>query len=295
MENTGKWFVWLKLCVLAVALALAAFCGAAVCAHAEAMEGSRLIGLFMTTDDLAPLVGDDGVLWAAVHPGTDASETEYSFGGVRGLCFIGSIGRDEQGQDVVISDVDEGISKADLNFADESFIQMNGTILFVPGPEEVNFYYNPVLEAQDGRVFTVPGDPMTVDASMGLPGAAVGQTLRDERKHAEDGVEVTDVTEVSMEIKTVREPLQITLLQFNDGHELLKSETCAPDSVPEELAMLEETDYLLVETRERTADGDVFTRREVLGREEDLLNTLLCREDRICVQRYHEIVWPAAR
>ena len=132
---------------------------------------------------------------------------------------------------------------------------------------------------------------MVVDASMSQPGAAVGQTLRDERRHVVNGVEITDVTVVSLEIQAVRAPVQVTLLQFNEAHELLKADTCAPDAVPEELVLLKDTDYLLVETRERTAEGAFYSRRAVFGREEDYLNTLFCREDGICQQRYHEIIW----
>lgn len=289
--DLGKRFAKLTCSILAAVLILAISGGTGSRARAGSTEGTRLIGLFMTTRDLSPYVGEDGVLWASIHPGTDPSETEYRFEGIDGLRFICYTDRDKNGEPAIISNIDEGISRADLELEDESSVQMSGTILFVPGPDETCFFYNPVLKAQDGSVFAVPGDPMAVDASMSLPDAAVGQTLRDERKHTEHGAEVTDVTNVSMEIGIRREPLRITLLQFSDAHALLKAEEYAPGTVPEEIVLPEGTEYLLVETRERTADGALFDRREVIGREDDGLYTLSCREDGICIQHYHEIVW----
>ena len=283
-----KWLAALVCCALAI---IATPNGASLCASAESMEGSRLIGLYMTTHDLSSLVGDDGVVWAVTRQGTNTDETEYCFDGARGLRFICDIDEDENGESSIVSNVDDGICQADFQFEDERTVEMRGTILFVPGAEETCFFYNPVMKSQDGRVFVMPGEPMVVDASMSQPGAAVGQTLRDERRHVVNGAEITDVTVVSLEIQAVRAPVQVTLLQFNEAHELLKADTYAPDAVPEELVLLKEADYLLVETRERTAEGAFYSRRAVFGREEDYLNTLFCREDGICQQRYHEIIW----
>ena len=132
---------------------------------------------------------------------------------------------------------------------------------------------------------------MAVSAEMNPPGASVGQTVRDERKHTENGIEFVDNTEVSVEIMAVREPLKIRLLQFNKAHEILQSEEYEPGSVPEQIAPLGEADYLLLETEEKTPDGSMSTRREIFGRDIDYLNTLSCREDGICVSHYHEIIW----
>ena len=45
---------------------------------------------------------------------------------------------------------------------------------------------------------------------------------------------------------------------------------------------------LLIETEEK---GSTHVRRQVIGRDEDFMNTLSCRDDGICIQHYHEIVW----
>ena len=174
---------------------------------------------------------------------------------------------------------------------DGSSIKMEAKISFVPGQDDELFFYNPVLLAASGQVFAVPGDCMAVSAAMNPPGSYVGQTVRDERKHTENGTEITDTTVVSIQIQAVRKPLKIQLLQFSRTHELLESEEFLPGTVPEQIIPLPEADYLLLETGEEDPEGGVFIRREVFGRDMDYLNTLSCRDDGICLSHYHEILW----
>ncbi len=283
----------LLCCVLAAALALSA----PLPARAEALEGTRLIGLLVTTRDIAPFTGGEGVLWAAKVPGSAGGSTEYAFwdapseisGGLRFFCFPG---QDENGESGFISQADDGICKADFLFEDESSVKMDGTILYAPKKEEARFFCNPVLLAADGRAFAVPGDFLSVSAGTNPPGSSVALKVTDQRKHTEDGREITDVTEVSIAVEAVREPLRLALLQFNEAHELLMAQEYAPGTVPETIVPSAEAEYFLLETRERGADGANVTRREAFGRQDDWLNTLSCRKDGVCIWHYHEIVWP---
>ena len=260
---------------------------------ADPTEGSRLVGLFITKEDISPYIGEEGLLWASVSEENAESGPEYRFEAVDGLrliCFtVPETGNEGSS---IVSNVDDGFAAVDFNLSeDSSTIKMKASVSVVPERDEETFFYNPVLRTADGRVFAVPGDFVAVSAEMNPPGASVGQTVRDERKHTENGIEFVDYTEVSVEIMAVREPLKIRLLQFSKTHEILKSEEFAPGSVPEQIAPLGEADYLLLETEEKTSDDSMFTRREIFGRDIDYLNTLSCREDRICVSHYHEIIW----
>ena len=257
-------------------------------------EGSRLIGLLITREDLAEYTDETGVLPAScVQKGPD-DETEYQFGNVSGLRLICFIASEDNGEGSIISNADDGISAVDFNMnEDGSSIRMDATINFVPDQDETLFFYNPVLRTDSGQVFATPGDFMAVSSAMNPPGSSVGQTVRDERKHTENGSETTDTTTVSIQIKAVREPLKIRLLQFSEAHELLKSEEFEPGTVPEQIVPLTETDYLLLETVEKDPEGSSFTRREAIGRDVDFLNTMSCREDGICLCHYHEVLWEA--
>ena len=260
---------------------------------ADSTEGSMLVGLLITKEDISPYVGEEGLLWASVSGEDSDSGPEYRFKAVNGLrliCF--TVPGDGGEVNSIISNVDDGIAAVDFNVSeDNGTIKMKASVSVVPKQDEEMFFYNPVLRTEDGRVFAVPGDFMVISAEMNPPGASVGQTIRDERKHTENGTEIVNVTEVNIEIIAVRKPLKIRLLQFSKVHEILKKEEFVPGSVPEQIAPLAETDYLLLETEEKAPDGAVFIRREVFGRDVDYLNTLSCREDGICLSHYHEILW----
>ena len=261
---------------------------------ADPTEGSRLVGLFITKEDISLYIGEEGLLWASVSGEGSDSGPEYRFEAVNGMrliCF--AVPETDHEGSSIVSNVDDGFAAVDFNLSEDgSTVKMKASVSVVPGQDEEAFFYNPVLRTEDGRVFAVPGDFVTVSAEMNPFGASVGQTVRDERKHTENGVEIVDYTEVNVEIMAVREPLKIQLLQFNKAHEIVRSEEYEPGSVPEQIALLGEADYVLLETEEKTPDGSTFTRREIFGRDTDYLNTLSCREDRICVfSHYHEIIW----
>ena len=238
---------------------------------ADPTEGSRLVGLFITKEDISSYIGEEGLLWASVSDENAESGPEYQFETVNGLrliCFTVSETGSEGSS--IVSNVDDGFAAVDFNLSEDgSTVKIKASVSVIPGRDEEAFFYNPVLRTADGRVFAVPGDFVTVSSEMNPPGASVGQTVRDERKHTEDDVEIVDYTEVNVEITAVREPMKIRLLQFNKAHEIQKSEEFAPGSVPERIVPLAEADYLLLETEEKAPDGSMFIRREIFGKDTD--------------------------
>ena len=262
---------------------------------ADPSKVSRLVGLLITREDLSAYTGETGFLPASCTREGPDGEPDYRFGDLSGLRLICFIAPEDDGEgSCVVSLADEGISAVDFNLSEDgSSIKIDATISIVPDQDDELFYYNPVLLTDSGDMFAVPGDFMAISAAMNPPGSAVGQTIRDERKHTENGVETVDTTTVSVQIKAVREPLEIRLLQFNAEHELLKSEVFEPGAVPEQIVPLAEADYLLLETVEKDPEGGAFTRREAVGRDVDFLNTVSCREDGLCFSHYHDVSWNA--
>ena len=276
--SKSKWNMMLACRILVAALVLVVSVGLWLPACAETAGGSSLIGVLITKEDLSPLLGNEGVLWATVSGESPEADTEYTFEGVNGIRLFYFLCSEESGDSQrIVSKVDDEISAADFSFSDSSngsSMSIDGAIYFVPEQSEADFYYNPVMQAGDGRVFAIPGDAMAVSADMNPPGSSLGQALHDERKHTEKGVELIDTTDVNLELRAVRRPLKISLLQFDKAHEVLKVEEYAPDTVPEQIVPLAGTDYVLLETDETDLYGSVYTRREVFGREDDSLYTL---------------------
>ena len=263
---------------------------------ADSSEGSRLIGLLVTREDLSGYTGEAGVVAASCTQKEPDDETEYTFGDISGLRLICFVAPDESGEGSrIISNADDGISAVDFDLSEDgSSVKMDAEINYVPGQDEGLFFFNPVLRTDSGQVFAVPGDFMAVSAAMNPPGSSSGQTVRDERKHTESGREITDTTTVNIRIEAVREPLAIRVLQFSGTHGLLRSEEFGPGTVPEQIVPLAEADYLLLETVEKDPDGGTFIRREAIGRDTDFLNTMSCRDDGICLSHYHEVLWETA-
>ncbi len=280
------------------AFLILALCFAAVLCSGEALdvdlpEGSRLIGLLITTEDLSASAGEGGILEASCVRTAPDEEPVYVFGetgGLRLICFMRPGGSGEDGR--IVYNVDDGFAAIDFNVDEASgTVSMDAVLRFVPGQAETRFFFNPVRLAPSGQVFAVPGDFMAVSAAMNPPGSSAGQTVREEWKHTEKGREITDATEITVRIDAVREPTEIWLLQFSRRHLLLKSEAFRPGTVPDLLEPLAEAEYLLLETVEKGLDGVLFTRREVFGRDTDHLNTLSCGEDGICLFHDHEVRW----
>ena len=262
---------------------------------ADSTEGSRLVGLLITREDISGHTGESGILLASCAPEGPEDETGYRFGDISGLCLICFIDPDVNGESRIVSSADDGISAVDFDLSEDGrSVKMDAAINFVPGRDDNLFFYNPVLRTDSGQVFAVPGDFMAVSAAMNPPGSSVGQTIQDERKHMENGTEITDTAIVNIRINTVCKPLKIRLLQFSAEHELLKSEEFDPGAVPERILLLADADYLLLETVETGTDGKPFIRREVIGRDMDSLSTMSCRDDGICLSHYHEVIWTAA-
>ena len=293
--SKSKWNMMLACWILAAAFALVVSVGFWRLARAETAGGSSLIGVLITKEDLSPLLGDEGVLWATVSGGSPEADTEYAFEGVDGIRLFYFVCPEEDGEGQrIVSKVDAEIAAADFSFSDSSTgssMSIDGDVYFVPEQSETAFFYNPVLQVEDGRVFAVPGDAMAVSADMNPPGSSLGQSLHDERKHLEKGVDLIDTTDVNLELRAVRRPHKISLLQFDKAHKVLEVEEYAPDTVPEQIVPLAGTDYLLLETEETDAYGSVYTRREVFGREDDSLYTLSCQENNLCIRQYHELLW----
>ena len=141
---------------------------------ADLSEGSRLIGLLITREDLSAYTGEAGVVLASCTQEGPESEIEYFFGDINGLRLICFIVPEESGEgSSIISNVDDGISAVDFDMnEDGSSIRMEAKISFVPGRDDELFFYNPVLLAASGQIFAVPGDCMAVSAAMNPPGSS---------------------------------------------------------------------------------------------------------------------------
>lgn len=102
-------------------------------APADPSEGSRLIGLLITQEDLSAYAGEDGVLIASCAQQEADADPEYSFGEVDGLRLLCFTVPDETGEGSrIVSNVDDGISAVDFDMSDDgSSVKMDAAISVV--------------------------------------------------------------------------------------------------------------------------------------------------------------------
>ena len=61
--------------------------------------------------------------------------------------------------------------------------------------------------------------------------------------------------------------------------------------MPDQIVPLTEAAYLLLETVEKDGETKSVIQRTVTGRDEELLSTLSCGKDNLCISHAHEVLW----
>lgn len=192
----------------------------------------------------------------------------------------------------------EGLDEVYFDFA-ETGVQIEAT-LYIPTRGEVpltaeelddeqlesnTWYINPVYQTAAGEVYLTGGQ------GIGFSGAMMGtmtQTLTETHAVTDENGETREQTcSVTIHITGVHAPASVEIQEMSDERGLLRSETYAPDSVPEDIVPGAETDYLVVLTR--AEDGAVT--REIYDREAEGFRTLAAGQE-VCPVLWHGIDWP---
>ena len=227
---------------------------------------------------------------------TAVTEMDYVFEGISGLRFIYPSMQDENGPrsrinaDDGICDVNTHIDANDKGFTTRA----EGTIYFVPPTDDEHFFFNPVYQTADGRVYALPGNSVSFTRE-NTAGTSMGMSFSGILTQTENGREIAvSGTEVSICVKIMDEQKKISVLQFSADNALLKSEEFFPGQLPESMAPLPETDYILVDTETASKEPGYDHDRQVFSRQESFLYAFACGEDGICIKQQCELLWPDA-
>ena len=213
---------------------------------------------------------------------------EYVFDGVDGIRLISPQITDEAGS-YIGTTVDEGISDASVSFLSTDqgeHISLKGTIYVASGSGLDRFYFNPVYQEPDGRVYVVSGHGVFWDSNE-IPGASWSTKLSENREMTpDDGTGVSSGTEVEVTVQLMGNPESTALLQFSGGHALLAETDYLPGTLQERLDILPDTAYILLETT--STEG---VSRTLFQREDAYAYTFYCRDDGICIKQSCQIGW----
>ena len=210
--------------------------------------------------------------------GTDetAPPQEYVFDGVDGIyCFCAHQKGNSGG--FWNLQADEGIT--DVCWGDT----ISGTIYMVPRKGQDILYVNRVYQTPSGSVYAV-----RASAGNALQnGVEFSVEIEDEDKGAlfDNTAEASGV-KVALNIKAMEKPVEIALLQFGSGNELLGKTVYQPGTLPEYMDSLPDTQYIIVETT--SAKG---VSRELYQKDDTFVQAFCGRDDGICIRQNCEINW----
>lgn len=199
----------------------------------------------------------------------------------------------EDGSYIRRIDDDEAIGDSHLAIIETDEGQetsIEATLYVDPRSMETAFYFNPVYQDAQGRVYVTSGQGFRSSGCTG-EGAAYSQTLSDSVTSAVDGVTTTRTSSVQVSVETMFAPEQIVLLSYNAGGELMDRREYDPDAMPEELTPAEDTAYLVAESHKTGPEGEAVVNREIYGKEDDALETFHCREDGVLVKNFTALNW----
>lgn len=213
---------------------------------------------------------------------------EYVFDGVDGIRLIAPQITDEDGS-YNGTTVDEGISDASVSFLSTDQgeqISLKGTIYVASGSGLDRFYFNPVYQEPDGRVYVVSGHGVFWD-SQEIPGASWTTKLSENRAAStDDGAGSSSGTEVEVTVQLIGSPESTALLQFDGGYTLLDKADYQPGALPERLDILPDTEYILLETT--SIEG---ISRTLFQRADAYAYAFSCRDDGICIKQSCQLGW----
>lgn len=312
-----------KLLVLLLAAALLTASAGCRLAREDAGFGAqedRLIGVLLTTeyldlfdfegylnDNLGGFAGGEieidgdareyqGRLYAVVVTKTVTNEEtgetieteEYEFPGIDGIPYFTV--REGEGTTAsisngLISDGHVAISHGD----EENSITMEGTLYVTPDAGRT-YYFNPVYQSADGRVYAMSGSGYTA-GGVRDEGEAYAQTLTATTTVTKDGKAVSDTVSVKVTIHVMRPPEKIVIVEMDEDNVMVTREVYAPGAAPEAITPEESTAYIVMETHKRDAGGKEIVVRGLYDKKAGTLEMFALREDGVCVKQWAQILW----
>ena len=218
---------------------------------ATASESDLLVGVMLTPQpldlfDLESYISDhcvpeDGAVLGGSGDyrqrlyAADLGDGDWQFEGVEGIAFFTAVVTDEQGSCATL--VNSGLAEGSyaVHESDEgTSTDISGT-LYVQPAEQICWYFNPVYQDGDGRVYLLPGAGMSMGGD-NQPGMQISQTLSGDSTAADErGVTQRRSTRCAVTVSVQALPRQVRLFWMDSGNRILRQESYAPGQLPEQL------------------------------------------------------------
>lgn len=264
-------------------------------------NGDRLVGMFVTVAENDPPSefletdseadsGDGGRLYARLidryytdeETGTKIKRSEYVFDGVEGYgCYGFYVDEHEHGY---VSDyVDDIFCDYNLVWGDE--LSLEATIYY--SGESFYAAVNPVYQSEDGSVYLTSGDLaecLTTSSNM-------NSTCSDEITVYENGKLVTKTSVVTLNIESTDKIERIEISEMSETNECLLTNSYLPSALPEEYKPASGAEYLLVVTETVANDGEKYSKRMIVDKNENYFDTYETLENGFYKQKSTMVNW----
>lgn len=171
-------------------------------------------------------------------------------------------------------------------------VTLSGTIYVSPSNILRTYYFNPVYQSADGRVYAVSGSGFMVGTQAYSEGNVYSQTMDATATVTENGEVKTYGISITLSISLMFPPEEIVVLQMDGESGIVSRAAYAPDAMPASIAADPETEYFIVETHKRDDMGQTKISRTIYGHDAEAIETFSVREDGILVKQWTRILWP---
>ena len=271
----------------------------------ESVEPDPLNGVYITTeyvdlfdsDDWYPAGSGELYLDNLLNPGTTQAHRLFGEVGEDGLVFPGVTGMalahiytapenpdQENGYWVTVADIGiNHIHSAYKRTDDTDACEISGNIYYSQDAGDMIFYFNPVYQTTDGKIYLLSGSGMHMSGALG------GEMSQRTEASSSPGP-LSDVSGYSaafdVTVRSVEVPKSVTLIHMSSSHAVLKKETYSTASMPQEITAEKGTAYILVESELK--EGNSIT---VIQPGSEPLETLKPTDNGICDFTATEILW----
>ena len=313
-----KWIIVI-CCVLAAAFLLGAIGTIDLAYEPEMKPEDRMIGMIVTT---SPVWGQPVIKSGNIDFGPNEgvpvekkektssrrsipAEYDFVFPGVEGVRLFNVDMTTEYGKQVDTRVADEEFSRIGLDINDkentvngkkviEREYGINGTLYYVLQDEEVMFFSAPIYQKADGGIYLGESsldammfrkDQMEYSRSSSFSKSA-------SYSHTENGEKIVEGRSIKAKIQLVREPVKITLCQYNAARELIQADEYLPGEMPRDITPLRDTAMIVVDTENKADEEDAKHSYQAISRADTSFYTLQYKGNGYCIEHYHTLKWP---
>lgn len=237
--------------ILCIAIVFSLFCGCQLAIEGAGEERVRdnIVGILVTYDYINLINSesiDIGKLLLEVKApeakpnkifATKGEGGTYFFDGIEGMYyFYEKVNTDEAKMTVMHGN--DGFSDANMKVSDNTN-ELSATLSYC-GEKNNNFFLNPVYQASDGGIYTIPGSGVS-------GGVDLSTTFSETNTITENGKKTEQKSSVEIKLEKVNEIEKIIIKQMSDEDHVVERTEITKDKIPDFIEVKSDTAYMFAE------------------------------------------------